>query len=99
MLLHPRLGDHLEQEVETCMSQRIKEFSVRLCLLMILEVTAINYHQYEYPIKSSTGKMKNRHDKVGKAKTTGPQHYTKNYRHLRIAGGGRSIFPKENTLW
>lgn len=40
-------GNIVEQGIENCKSQRIREFTVIVCLLVVSEVTPIKSHQYD----------------------------------------------------
>ena len=66
-------------------SQRIREFAVRLCLLVISEATLVKYHQHELNSDDT-----NRHPKVGRENLLRTFSYPKNYRQLRNEGNRRS---------
>lgn len=60
-----------------CKSQRIREFAVRLYVLVVSEATPIKSHQHDCPkVKKDSS---SRHSKVDGRKPTRPQPYTKNY--------------------
>ena len=89
MTLRPqkRLKKHRKREGRKgSKRQRIKEFAVKVCLLLILEVT---------PLKSLQEADTNSHVTVSSAKLPRLQPNTKNYRQWSKAGSKRSGAPRE----
>lgn len=73
--------------------QRIRELTVRLCLLLISEATLIKSHQQDCPNMNGTRVTPtNMPDWWGEGLTP-----TRNYRQLRKAGGGKST-PADCTV-
>lgn len=75
---------NIAEEGGKCKSQRIKEFVVLLCLLVVSEPIPINSHQHEFnkDINNGLPKWKEK-------KPTMLQHPTKHYRQQRKAGNGK----------
>ena len=64
------------------------------------EATPIKSHQHDFPAWADISKHTkdtNRHAKVDREKTTGPQSYTKIYRQLRNAESKRIVFSREEN--
>lgn len=85
-------GSIAENGAKDVKSQRMREFAVRLCLLLMSEAAAVSPHQCVCPrvsgIRMTPGKMPNR---------MGQRHqlYIKTYRQPRKPGNGVFGFPRE----
>lgn len=75
-------------EQEDCKSQKIKEFAVRLCLLVLSEVRHIKSHQCGCP-----NVEQNQDDINGHAEVDNGKFIHKNSRQLSPAASGRNCLP------
>lgn len=80
-----------KREQEECKSQKIKEFAVRFCLLVLSEARHIKSHQSDCPNVEQNQDDINGHAKVDNVPETSIIH--KNDRQLSPATSGRNSLP------
>lgn len=93
---HLRHRKHCRKWWKVCQGQKIRDFALRLCLLVISEGKASPTWSPKYELNKDT----NMHAKPHREKPSRPQPCTENYRHAVKLEAGEAALPREeHTNW